>query len=56
MKVDNKLADKLIEAIKVGQGIDYIWDGENEKPVDTFDPCLALQEVIKVLEKYEPEK
>jgi len=43
---------EILEAIERGKGEDWVYDGEDEHCVETFDPDDSLSEVIMVLKKY----
>ena len=40
------------DAIECGEHRDWVYDGENEYGIDTFDSQEALEEVIKVIKKH----
>jgi hypothetical protein len=51
--IKSDLFQKAIrDAIECGEHRDWVYDGENEYAIDTFDSREALEEVIKVIKKH----
>lgn len=44
--------EKLLEAIECGEDTDYLWNGEDEMRVDSFDSQVALDKVLELLTSY----